>query len=137
MMEHCLLFLIVNFSKDKNTTNNNSPNRIDLYCRNQMHFDYKLDEQTKTNNIKRRIKPIEKEKLIKPVIYFTRFKTLNLLVKNNTNSDKILLNLTNIVYKFIGPFRECLSKNKSNIHIGYTTSTLSHCLTNHHSEIVP
>ena len=33
-----------------------------------MHYNYKLDEQTITNNIKRHIKPIEKQKQIKLII---------------------------------------------------------------------
>ena len=99
-----------------------------------MHYNYKLDEQAITNIIKRHIKPIEKQKQIKPIIYFTRFKTLNLIVKNNTNSAKIHLNQTNVVYKFICPFWECLPKNKNNSYIGYTTTTLSHCVTYHLSE---
>ena len=40
----------------------------------------------------------------------------------------------NVVYKFICPFQECLSKNKNNTYIGYITTTLSHCLTYHLSE---
>ena len=54
-----------------------------------MHYNYKLDKQAITNIIKRHIKPIEKQ--IK-LIYYTRFKTSNLIVKNNTNSAKIHLN---------------------------------------------
>ena len=63
------------------------------------------------------------------IIYYTKFKTSNLIVKNNTNSVKIYLNQTNIVYKFICPFWEFLLKNKNNSYIGYTTTTLSCCLT--------
>ena len=69
-----------------------------------MHYNYKLDEQAITNIIKRYIKYIEKQKQIKLIIYYTKFKTSNLIVKNNTNSTKIHLNQTNVVYKFICPF---------------------------------
>ena len=72
-----------------------------------MYNNYKLDEQTITNFIKRYIKPIEKQKQIKLIIYYTKFKTPNLIVKNNTNSAKIHLNQTNVVYKFICLFQEC------------------------------
>ena len=65
-----------------------------------MHNNYKLDEQAITNILKRHIKPIEKQKQIK-LIYYTKFKTSNLIIKNNTNSAKIHLNKTNVVYKFI------------------------------------
>ena len=99
-----------------------------------MLYNCKLDEQAITNIIKRHIKPIEKQKQIKFIIYYTRFKSSNFIVKNNTNSAKILLNQTNVVYKFICLFRKCLPKNKNNIYIGYTTTTLSRRLTYHLSE---
>ena len=97
-----------------------------------MHYNYELGEQAITNIIKRRIKPIEKQ--IKLIIYLTKFKTSNLIMKNNTNSAKILLNQTNVVYKFICSFQECLLKDKNNSNIGYTTTTLSRRLTYHLSE---
>ena len=96
-----------------------------------MHFNYKLKEQAITNIIKRHIKPTKKQ--IELIIYYTKFKTPNLIVKNNTNSAKILLNQTNVVHKFVCPYWECLPKNKNNSYIGYTTTTLSR-LTNHLSE---
>ena len=87
-----------------------------------MQYVYKLDEQAKTIIINR---PIEKLKQIKLIIYYSKFKTTNIIIKNNANSVKIHLNQTNVVYKFICPFRECLPKNKNNSYIGYTTTTLS------------
>ena len=90
-----------------------------------MHYNYKLDEQAITNIIKRHMKPIKKQKQIKLIIYYTKFKTLNLIVKNNTNSAKIHLIQTNVVYKFIYPFQECLPKNKNNSYIGYTKTILT------------
>ena len=46
-----------------------------------MPYIYKLDEQAITNIIKRHIKPIDKQKQIKH-IYYIKFKTSNLIVKN-------------------------------------------------------
>ena len=40
-----------------------------------MQCNFKLDRQAITNAIKRHIKPIEKAKQIKLIIYFTKFKT--------------------------------------------------------------
>ena len=97
---------------NKNNTTNNNTYRINLYHRNQMQYNYKLDEQAMTNIIKRRLKPIEKQKQKKIIINYSKFKTSNFIVKNNTNSAKTYLNQTNVVYKFICPFRECLPKNK-------------------------
>ena len=68
------------------------------------------------------------------ILYYTKFKTSNLIVNNNTNSDKILLNQTNVVYKFICSFQECLPKNKNNSHIDNTTTMFIHRLTYHLSE---
>ena len=42
-----------------NTTTNNNTNRINLYYRNQMCYNYKLDKQAITNIIKRHNKPIK------------------------------------------------------------------------------
>ena len=86
--------------------------------------------KVRTIIIKRHIKPLDKQKQIKLIIYYTKFKTTNLVVKNITNSVKILLNQTNVVYKFICPLRECLPKKKKDSSIGYTTTTLSRRLTN-------
>ena len=61
-----------------------------------------------TKIIKTRFKPIKKQKQVKLFIYYTKFKTSNLIVKNNTNLAKIFLNQTNRVYELIFPFRKCL-----------------------------
>ena len=49
-----------------------------------MHYNYKLDEQAKTSIIKRHIKPIEK-KNNKTYRFYIKFKTSNLIIKNNTD----------------------------------------------------
>ena len=53
-----------------------------------MHYLYKLDEQEITNIINRHIKPIEKQKQIKLIIPYSKFKTSNAIIQNNTNSAK-------------------------------------------------
>ena len=99
-----------------------------------MHNNNKLDEQAITNIIKRHIKPFKKQKQIKLSIYYTKFETSNLIVKNNTNYAKIQQNQTNVVFKFLCPLQECLLKNKNNPYRGFTTTILSHHLTYHLSE---
>ena len=96
-----------------------------------MHEIYKVEEQVITNIIYRRIKPTEHQKQIKLIIYYTIFKTSNLVVKNNRNISKIPLTQTNVVYKFTCPFPEYFSENKitPNTYIGHTTTTLSRRLT--------
>ena len=125
---------VQNINKSNNSINTNNTNRINLYYRNQMHYNYKLDEQAITNIIKTHIKPIEKRKQIKLIIYYTKFTVSNLIAKNRNNSAKIHLNQTNVVYEFICLFREYLLKNRINTYIGYTTTTLSRRLINHLSE---
>ena len=51
-----------NIHKNNNTINYDNINRINLYYRNQMHYNFKLDEQVKVNIIKRHIKPTEKQR---------------------------------------------------------------------------
>ena len=102
-----------------------------------MHKNYKSNEQVITNIIHRHIKPIKHQKQIKLIIYYTKFKTSSLIVKNNINSPKTYLNEINLVYKFICPLQECLSQNniKTNTYIGHATTTLSRCLTYQLSDI--
>ena len=71
-----------------------------------------LDEQAITNIIKRHITPNKKQKQINLIIYYTKFRTSNLIVKNNTNSVKIHLNQTNVVYKFYVHFESVSWKTK-------------------------
>ena len=78
-----------NIHKNSNNNSNNNTNRINLYNMNQIHKNYKVDEQIITNIIHRHIKPNEPQKWIKLIIYYIKFKTSNLLVKNNTNSPPI------------------------------------------------
>ena len=99
-----------------------------------MLYNYKLDKQAKTNIIKSHIKPIKNQKQIKLIIYYTKLKASNLIVKNNTNPAKIHLNQTDVVYIFICQFQECVPKNKNNYNIGYTTATISHRRTDHLSK---
>ena len=67
-------------NKNNNNINKNTK-RINLYSRNQMHKNYKLDEQVITNIIHWHMKPIEQQKQIKLIIYYTKFKTSNLIIK--------------------------------------------------------
>ena len=54
-----------------------------------MHYSNNIDEQAKTSILKRNIKPVERQKHIKLIVYYTKFKTSsNLIVNNNTNSAK-------------------------------------------------
>ena len=69
------------------------------------------------------IEPIEQQNQLKLIIYYTKFKTSNFIVKNSTNFSQTFLN----EFVNLRPFRECLSENiiTANIYIGHTTTTLS------------
>ena len=47
-----------------------------------MHYNYKLNEQATINTIKKDIKPIEKQKQLTLINYYTKLKALNIIVKN-------------------------------------------------------
>ena len=63
-----------NIHKYSNNNNKNNANRINLYYKNKMHKNYKLNEQVITNIIHRHIKPTEPQKQIKLIIYNAKFK---------------------------------------------------------------
>ena len=96
-----------------------------------MYKNYQTDEQVITNIIHRPIKPTEPQKQIKLIIYYSKFKMSNLIVKNNTSSPKTPQTQTNVVYKFSYPFREGLSEKNitANIYIDHTLTTPSRRLT--------
>ena len=73
LVDQQIKLYLQSINKNNNATNNNNTNRINLYCRNQMHYYYKLDEQAITNIVKN---------------------TLNLSKnKNKSNLSSITLNL--------------------------------------------
>ena len=53
-----------NIHKNSNNINNNNTNRINLYYKNQIHKNYKVDEQIIANIIHRLIKLTEPQKHI-------------------------------------------------------------------------
>ena len=60
-------------------------------------------------------------------IYYTNFKTYNMIIKNNTNSLQENLNRTNVIYKFTCPLRHnsavpsCMDEKHNYIAISSTT----------------
>ena len=62
-------------------SNYNNTNKIDLNYKNQMHKNYKIDEQLITNIIHRHIKHTKLQKQIKFIIYYTKFKNPTLSLR--------------------------------------------------------
>ena len=105
---------------------------IKLFYRNQMHYNYKSDEKiwktfTKTYS------PLILIKKIKLIIYHNKFKTSNLVIRNNSSASIGVLQKNNVIYKFKCPLGDCISDN-NDIYVGLTSTTLLRRLTMHLSD---
>ena len=76
-----------------------------FFHRNQMHYNYKSDEKILKTLIHKNILPTDPNKKIKLVIYYNKFKTSNLVIRNNSSPSIGVLQKTNVIYKFKCPFR--------------------------------
>ena len=83
--------------------------------------------------IHRNILPTDPNKKIKLIIYYNKFKTSNLVIRNNSSLSIGVLQKTNVIYKFKCPLGDCISDN-NNIYVGLTSTTLSRRLTMHLSD---
>ena len=101
---------------------------IKLFYRNQMHYNYKSDEKILKTLIHRNILPTDPNKKIKLIIHYNKFKTSNLVIRNNSSRSIGVLQKTNVIYKFKCPLGDCISDN-NNIYVGLTSTTLSRRLT--------
>ena len=98
-----------------------------------MHFNYKSDEKILKTFIHRNILPTDPNKKIKLIIYYNKFKTSNLVIKNNSSSSIGVLLKNNVIYQFKCPLGDCISDN-NDIYVGFTSITLSRRLTMHLSD---
>ena len=83
--------------------------------------------------IHKNILPTDPNKKIKLIIYYNKFKTSNLVIRNNSSPSIGVLQRTNVIYKFKCPLGDCISDN-NNIYVGLTSTTLSRRLTMHLSD---
>ena len=94
-----------------------------------MHYNYKSDEKILKTLIHRNILPTDPNKKIKLIIiYYDKFKTSNLVIRNNNSPSIGVLQKNNVIYKFKCPLGDCISDN-NNIYVGLTSTTLSRRLT--------
>ena len=77
--------------------------------------------------------PTDPNKKIKLIIYYNKFKTSNLVIRNNSSPSIGVLQKINVTYKFKCPLGDCISDN-NNIYVGLTSTTLSRRLTMHLSD---
>ena len=101
-----------------------------FFYHNQMHYNYKSDERIMKTLIHKNILPTDPNKKIKLIIYYNKFKTSNLVIRNNSTPSIGVLQKTNVIYKFKSPLGDCISDN-NNIYVGLTSTTLSSRLTMH------
>ena len=105
-----------------------STNIYQTFYRKQMHYNYKLDEKILKTLIQRNILSTDPNKKIKLIIYYNKFKTSNLVIKNNSSPSSGVLQKTNVIYQFKCPLGDCISDN-NNIYVGLTSTTRSRRLT--------
>ena len=102
----------------------NHKHSINLYCKNQFHSNYKIDEHILKNLIQKNVLPSNPTKNVRHIIYYNRFKTSNLIISNNSSPSTELLDRTNVEYMFKCHLGDCVSK-ENNTYVGLTTMTLS------------
>ena len=107
---------------------------LTFFYRNQMHYNYESDEKILKTLIHKNILPTDPNKKKKLIIYYNKFKTSNLVIRNNSSpSIGVLQKKNNVIYKFKCPLGDCISDN-NNIYVGLTSTTLSRILTMHLSD---
>jgi hypothetical protein len=102
---------------------------INLYYKNQMNSNYKMDEKVLQDLLKTKVKCVNDRDKIKLNIYYKNTKTSNFLIKNNISSSLDPLRQSNVVYKLSCPVEDCKLSNPS--YIGSTRCTLAQRITNH------
>ena len=110
--------------------NNCSSEKIPIYYCNQLHTGYKMDETYIKRIIKQTITPVNPVSSIQFIIYYRKYKTANLIIRNNPSKKQNKVAQTNLVYIFSCNLGMCNSHNKST-YIGLTTTSLSRRLTCH------
>ena len=92
------------------------------------------DEKILKTLIHKNILPTDPNKKIKLIIYYNKFKTSNLVIRNNSSPSIGVLQKNNVIYKFKCPLEDCISDNNNNIYVGLTSTTLLKRLTMHLSD---
>jgi hypothetical protein len=103
--------------------------KINLFYKNQMSSNYKVDERVLTSIFKDKVKCINENETLKLNIYYKTRKTRNMLLRNNANATQDPMRRSNVVYKLKCPVEECTLPNPC--YIGSTQCTLAQRITNH------
>ena len=100
-----------------------------------MHYNYKSDEKILKTLIHRNIIPTDPNKKKKIIIYYNKFKTSNLVIKNNSAPSIGVLHKKKVIYQFKCPLGECISEN-NNIYVSLTSTNQSRWLTMNLSDTI-
>ena len=109
-------------------------NNINIYYFNQMHINYKTEEQIIKNIICNNVQCTSNSDKVNIIFYYKNRKTHNLVMQNNLSSqDQPILQQTNVVYKFSCPLDHHHSQNSNQpqSYIGHTQTTISRRLSMH------
>ena len=121
-------------SSSNSSINPTQPSKksIDLFYCNQFHQNYNQDESVIKSIIKQCTSPVDPESKIKLIIYYRKFKTANLVIRNAPSLNKSHVRLTNVVYKFTCPLGGSIPYHP-NVHnyVGHTETSLSRRLSCH------
>ena len=116
----------------KRTENNSTDDLkkyITIYYCNQIHPNYRQDENTIKKIIKTHVIPKEPMTHIKTIIYYKKFKTSSIIVKNSGQRLRDSMSQTNVVYQFKCSADGC--QQNDNTYIGMTSTSLSRRLSCH------
>ena len=93
-----------------------------------MHYNYKSNKKNIKNIDLLKHTPSDPNKKMKLIICYNKFKTSNLVIKNNSSPSIGVLQKTNVIYQFMCPLGDCILEN-NNIYVGLTSTTQSRRLT--------
>ena len=108
-------------------------NDITVYYRNQFHSNYKIEERTLKEIIKRGVINKDNNQL-KLAIYYKNDKLRKYITKNDLTYTYDKLKATNVVYQFKHSYEGSTPQPIEYTYIGMTTTTLSRRLTMHLQE---
>ena len=119
------------------TTPSSQKTYIKHFYRNQMHYNYKSNEKILKTLIHRNIFPTDPNKKIRLIIHYNKFKTSNLVIRNNSSpligvlqKKKTTLYINfNVLWEIVSLIIIIII-----IYVGLTSTTLSRRLTMHLSD---
>ena len=115
--------------KINNETPTMNKTKIEVFYKNQMNGNYKLEERILKNIVYKNVKCNDSEnEQLKIIFYYKNSKTANLVIKNSPTTQCEDLNTTNVIYNFTCNRMTCQSAN----YIGMTRTTLKKRLDSHY-----